>query len=71
MAESMRLRILIGMVVMIAGLAIWALVVMRVGPELVPSWWLPQLLFYAVCGSVWIYPAALLTAWMQRPGGKE
>ena len=62
----MRLRILAGTVALIAGLAVYAgLVVMAVN-RLLPDQTLIDMAFYAAAGVVWIWPAAWLTRWMQQ-----
>jgi hypothetical protein len=63
----MRLRILFGMTVLVAGLAVYALLAMRLAVEFLPAGQVAALLYYAVAGMAWLYPAALLTKWMQAP----
>lgn len=62
-----RVKKLIGAVVLVAGLVIYAFVVMVVGQvrlgEAGPGW---QLAYFAVFGLIWIVPAALLIRWMER-----
>jgi uncharacterized protein YacL len=61
----MRLRILFGTFGLILGLAIYALLVMRLAIAVLPDNQLVQAIFYLVTGIVWIFPAAKLTKWMQ------
>jgi len=61
----MRLRILFGMVLLIALLGIYALLVMSLAVRILPDQTLVEVLYYLVTGTVWIYPAAKLTRWMQ------
>lgn len=62
----MRLRILIGTVALVLGLATYALSVMRLALWLLPGQGWAAALLYAVAGTVWILPAARLTRWMQQ-----
>jgi hypothetical protein len=64
----MRLRILLGSVVLVVGLALYALAVMAVAIRLLPDQWAAELAFYALAGVAWIFPAARLTRWMQQAG---
>jgi len=62
----MRLRILAGTILLIVGLVLYAVLVVIVVPKLLPDRTLVIMAFYAVAGIVWIWPAALLTRWMNR-----
>ena len=64
----MRLRILLGTLLMVTGLAIYAVAVAVavVSARLLPTNTMLQFLFYAAAGAAWIFPAARLTRWMQR-----
>jgi hypothetical protein len=64
----LRWRHPLGIVVLLAGLAAWALIAMRVGATWVPEHWLAQLAFYLVAGLAWLWPAARLVRWMGRDG---
>jgi hypothetical protein len=64
----LRWRNPLGIVALLAGLAAWTLVAMRVGATWVPEHWLAQLVFYATAGVAWIWPAARLVRWMGRDG---
>jgi|HubBroStandDraft_1064217.scaffolds.fasta_scaffold00032_15 hypothetical protein len=61
----MRLRILGGTIVLLAGLGLYALAVLVVAAAFLPAQWLAELVFYLVAGLLWLYPAARLTSWMQ------
>jgi hypothetical protein len=62
----MRLRILLGSLVLVAGLAAYGLLVMAAAVRLLPEQWAVQAAFYALAGIAWVWPAARLTGWMQR-----
>jgi hypothetical protein len=62
----MRLRILFGTVILVAGLALYALVMTVVALWLLPDHWAVEAVFYALAGVAWIFPAAWLTRWMQQ-----
>ncbi|HYM02700.1 MAG TPA: DUF2842 domain-containing protein [Stellaceae bacterium] len=62
----MRLRILLGTLILVAGLAVYALAVMAIAVRLLPDQWAVDAAFYAVAGVLWIFPAARLTRWMQQ-----
>jgi hypothetical protein len=61
----MRLRILFGTLGLIFGLGLYALLMMRLAVEILPDYWAAQLLYYLIAGTLWIFPAARLTRWMQ------
>ena len=61
----MRLRILFGTLGLIFGLAVYALLVMRLAIAMLPENRFIEAIFYLVTGIVWIFPAARLTKWMQ------
>ena len=61
----MRLRILFGTLGLIFGLAVYALLVMRLAIAVLPENRLVEAIFYLVTGLAWIFPAARLTKWMQ------
>jgi hypothetical protein len=62
---SPRLRKFIGMIVMLAFLAVYAMVAMVIGLR-VPDQWAARLAFYAIAGTAWGLPLFPLIAWMQR-----
>jgi hypothetical protein len=61
----MRLRILYGTIILLLGLGLYAVAVMVVAVEFLPAHWAAQLAYYFVTGTIWLYPAAQLTRWMQ------
>ncbi len=67
-ALPVRLRKLIGMVLLLAFLVFYALVMMVVGgTKFHDASKLAQGLFYLVAGLAWVVPAGFLIKWMQRP----
>jgi hypothetical protein len=68
----MRFRVLAGTLILVFGLAAYALAVMSVAVRVLPENLFVATLFYAVAGVAWVAPAAKLTRWMQetrhRPG---
>ena len=60
------MRIAAGAVMLVFGLAAYALLVATLAGLLLPVHWLVDTLVYAVAGIAWIPPAAHLTRWMQR-----
>jgi hypothetical protein len=60
------MRVLIGTAALLAGLAVYALLMMRLGAALAGEHWAAQAVFYLVAGIAWVPVAARLTAWMQR-----
>jgi hypothetical protein len=63
-----RVRKLVGTIVLVAFIAVYALLVMALAASRLAD--LPaagQLVFYAVAGLLWVLPAGLIIAWMQRP----
>lgn len=66
MSESTRK--LIGTIVLVTFVGIYALVVMGLSASrLLTMGWAVQLAFYAGAGLLWVPPAALIIRWMQRP----
>lgn len=63
-----RLRKLIGTVVLVIFVSVYALIVMTIAAAKLPGTsGLVQLLFYIVGGLLWVIPAAILIRWMSRP----
>jgi hypothetical protein len=62
----MRLRILLGTLLLVLGLAAYALAVIAAAVRLLPQQWAIEAVFYALAGTIWILPAARLVRWMQR-----
>lgn len=66
---SIRTRKLIGTVVLLVFLAVYAFLAMLAAVVLqVSSNKAVELLFYLVGGLAWVVPAAWLVRWMQKPG---
>jgi hypothetical protein len=66
---SPRLRKLIGVIVLVAFVCIYALTAMTLAAAKLPGTSsLTQLAFYAVAGLIWVIPAAALISWMSKPG---
>jgi hypothetical protein len=61
----MRLRILYGTALLLIGLGLYAVAVTAVAVAILPAQWAVQLIYYFITGTAWLYPAALLTKWMQ------
>ncbi|WP_136656976.1 DUF2842 domain-containing protein [Nitratireductor sp. XY-223] len=65
-----RLRKLIGMIVLIALVVLYALIATTVASyRLAESPWWVHLLYFLVSGLLWILPAMLVIRWMERPAG--
>ena len=63
-----RQRKLLGTVILLLYLTVYALIAALVGAGLLPqSSKGLQLAFYVVAGLAWTIPAAILIRWMQRP----
>jgi hypothetical protein len=68
---SPRLRKLIGVIVLVTFVCIYALTAMTIAAAKLPGTsGLTQLAFYAVAGLIWVIPAAALISWMSKPGGR-
>ena len=67
-----RIRKLIGLVLLLAFLAFYALMVVALAAGVLPhAHWLVQTAFYAIGGLLWVLPAGLLIRWMARPDPGE
>jgi hypothetical protein len=65
---SQRARKLIGTILLVAFVSVYALVAMTVAAARLPGTSVAvQTLFYAIAGLAWVLPAGLLVSWMQRP----
>ena len=63
-----RLRKLVGTVVLVVFVSLYALAAMTVAAAKLPgTHWLVQLIFFLVAGLAWVIPAAPLVTWMQKP----
>jgi len=66
-ALSPRYKKLIGTIVIIIWVPIYALVAMRIGVDILPeSNSLAALAYYAIAGTAWIIPIGLMLPWMSR-----
>jgi hypothetical protein len=66
-----RLRKLIGAVLLVAFVSVYALAAMTVAALTLPDESRAvQLLYYVVAGLAWVVPAALLIRWMESPRGR-
>jgi hypothetical protein len=65
---NQRLRKLIGTIVLVAFVCVYALTAMTLAAAKLPgtSGW-TQLAYFVVAGLAWVIPAAALVYWMQRP----
>ncbi|MGH6876662.1 MAG: DUF2842 domain-containing protein [Rhizomicrobium sp.] len=60
-------RKLIGTIVMLVWLPIYALIAMSIGVRVLPqAAWYAALLYYALAGTLWIIPVGLMLPWMHR-----
>lgn len=62
-----RTKKFIGLLLILAWLFVYSLVAMRIGVAVLPNanGWV-KLLYYAVAGTVWIFPIGLMLPWMHR-----
>jgi hypothetical protein len=70
---SPRTKKLIGAMVMLVWIPIYALIAMGVGVRVLPhAHWIVTLLYYALAGTLWIIPIGLMLPWMNRePKARE
>jgi hypothetical protein len=62
-----RRKKLIGTVVILIWVPLYALIAMRVGISVLPGAHpLVELLYYAIAGTAWIIPIGLMLPWMSR-----
>ena len=62
-----RTKKLIGTLVILVWLPIYALTAMGVGVHVLPhAAWYVTLLYYALAGTLWIIPVGLMLPWMHR-----
>ena len=72
MALGVRAKKLIGAVVTVIWLPIYALLAMAVGIRVLPhAGGLLEFLYYAVAGMAWIVPIGLMLPWMSRDPAKR
>lgn len=64
---SPRTKKLIGTLVLLIWLPVYALIAMGVGVRVLPhAPWYVALLYYAFAGTLWIIPIGLMLPWMHR-----
>ena len=69
---SMRWKKLIGGFALLAIIAIYSLLVMRLAVAVLPDAGpVLELLFYAVAGMAWVLPVGYLIKWMNAPGRRD
>lgn len=64
---SPSLRKLLGTIILVITVPIYALIAMVVAVAMLPGvnfWW--QLVYYLLAGLLWVPPAGLLISWMAR-----
>jgi hypothetical protein len=62
-----RIKKLIGAIVLLIWLPIYALVAAGIGVHVLPhAHWAVAILFYALAGTLWIIPIGLMLPWMHR-----
>lgn len=59
-----RGRKAVGLLVFVLGMTVYAALAVTAA-DLVPNHWLLDLLYYALAGTLWVWPAAHLVRWMQ------
>jgi Protein of unknown function (DUF2842) len=69
---SMRWKKLIGLFALLAIIAVYSLLVMRVAVVILPDAGpVLELLFYAVAGMAWVLPVGYLIKWMNAPSKSD
>lgn len=64
---SPRTKKLIGAMVMLVWIPVYAIIAMGVGVHVLPrAHWIVMLLYYALAGTLWIIPIGLMFPWMNR-----
>jgi hypothetical protein len=72
MALKARTKKLIGAVVMLIWLPVYALLAMAVGIRVLPhAGTVAQFVYYAIAGMAWIIPIGLMLPWMSRAPVQE
>jgi hypothetical protein len=63
-----RLRKLVGSIVLVVFVCVYALTAMTIAAAKLPGTsGMTQLIYFTVAGLIWVIPAAALIAWMVRP----
>jgi hypothetical protein len=64
---SPRIKKLIGTIITLVWIPIYALIAMSIGVRVLPyALWYVTLTYYALAGTLWIVPIGLLLPWMYR-----
>jgi Protein of unknown function (DUF2842) len=64
---SPRIKKLIGAIVILLWIPVYALIAMGIGVHVLPhAHWLVTLFYYALAGTLWIIPIGLMLPWMNR-----
>jgi len=67
-----RLRKLIGTVLIVVLVVLYALIATTVASQrLAQSAWWVHLLYFAVSGLIWIIPAMFIIRWMEKPQSEK
>ena len=68
---SPRIKKLIGTIIMLIWIPIYALIAMGFGVHILPhAGAVATFLFYAIAGTLWIIPVGLMLPWMNREAVK-
>jgi hypothetical protein len=69
---SVRIKKLIGAIVLLVWLPFYALIASGIGVRVLPhAHWLVAILYYALAGTLWIIPIGLMFPWMHREPQKN
>jgi hypothetical protein len=60
------MRLAAGTTILVLGLALYALAAMHVAVTWLPQNLVVETLYYLVAGTLWVWPAARVTRWIQR-----
>jgi Protein of unknown function (DUF2842) len=60
-----RLKILYGSLLLLGGIALYAVIVTRIGIAFLPHITWIEAPYYLVTGVAWVWPAAYVTRWIQ------
>jgi len=64
---SPHFKKLIGAIIILVWLPLYALIAMSIGVRLLPhAAWFVALIYYALAGTLWIIPIGLMLPWMHR-----
>ena len=60
------MRVALGTLVLLAGLAAYAILAVAVAVRALPDSLVVETLYYLAAGLLWVWPAARLTRWIQQ-----